>query len=394
MPRPKKESPNRKDGRYEVKITIGRTLQGKLIRKSFYSDISKADAKKQAEKWKIEQKVCELTGANTVTETCSFERWANTWLEVHKKPAVRAKTYEETYKSTVERYLLPQFGKANLSSILPSDIISFYAKIAKKYSDSLLSKCRLCLNGIFETAIDEGLLYRNPAAKVKLPPSQKTYRERRPLTEEEEATVRTFCLEHRFGLEVLILLELGLRRGELCGLRWDDIDFDNLTVQIQRKVSRTKTDGVQVGPTKTKNSKRTLPLKEEFAEFLYSFRGAGYIISGASPIDPHTWANKHFKIFWRDLQAQRPEIGEFTPHEMRHTCGTRLYEQTHDIYAVSKFLGHSSIEITARYYVHSNVETLRTSLNIGNECRQGVVNTQNGPLRTLRKNTSKKTKTA
>ena len=159
-------------------------------------------------------------------------------------------------------------------------------------------------------------------------------------------------------------------------------------------MSRTKTDGVQVGPTKTKNSKRTLPLKEEFAEFLYSFRGAGYIISGASPIDPHTWANKHFKIFWRDLQAQRPEIGEFTPHEMRHTCGTRLYEQTHDIYAVSKFLGHSSIEITARYYVHSNVETLRTSLNIGNECRQSVVNSKNDALRTLRKNTSKKTKTA
>lgn len=75
-----------------------------------------------------------------------------------------------------------------------------------------------------------------------------------------------------------------------------NIDFDNLTVQSQRKVSLTKTDGLQVGPT-PKNSKRTLPLKEEFAEFLCPFRSFGYIISGAPPIDPHTWPISISKFF-------------------------------------------------------------------------------------------------
>lgn len=394
MPRPKKEKPNREDGRYEVKITIGKTLQGKLIRKSFYSSISKADAKRQAEEWRINQKVCEITGEPPETVRCSFERWATTWLEVHKKSAVRAKTYEETYKASVDRYLIPYFGKAELSDILPSDIAAFFNRMSEKYSDSVLKKCRICLNGIFETAIDDGVISRNPAKKVRIPKSKRIYDERRALSESEEKSVRNFCQKHRFGFEVMILLELGLRRSELCGLLWNDFDFENLTVQIHQTVTRTKTDGLQVGLTKTRNSRRSLPLSPEFAHWLKPFCSTGYVIGGLSPIDPHTWAEKHFQVFWRDLQNEYPEIGDFTPHEMRHTCGTRLYQQTHDIYAVSKFLGHSSVEITSRYYVHSDVDSLRDSLNIGNKCRQTVVNPNESKNLSLSGKQSKSTKTA
>ena len=144
MPR-KKSSPNRQDGRYEVKITIGKTLQGKLIRKSFYSEISKADAKKKADAWIIEQKVSELTGISSAPAQTSytFERWAMTWLKNHKEKAVRRITYEETYQATVTRYLIPHFGKANLSDILPSDIVAFYNDNNVRYSNSLLEKCKI-----------------------------------------------------------------------------------------------------------------------------------------------------------------------------------------------------------------------------------------------------------
>ena len=72
MPRPKKEQPNRKDGLYEVKITTGKTLDGKLIRKSFYSSISKDDARRQAEEWKINQKVDKQTGNIFVEKSVTF----------------------------------------------------------------------------------------------------------------------------------------------------------------------------------------------------------------------------------------------------------------------------------------------------------------------------------
>lgn len=379
MPR-KKSSPNRQDGRYEVKVTIGKTLQGKLIRKSFYSEVSKSDARKKADAWVIEQKVSELTGISSVPAQSpyTFERWAMTWLKNHKEKAVRRITYEETYQATVTRYLIPHFGKANLSDILPSDIVAFYNDINARYSNSLLEKCKICLNGIFESAIDDGVIFKNPAKKAKLPAleTQTEYSEIRALSMEEESLVRDFCLGHRFGLEVLIMLELGLRRGELCALRWDDIGFDTLSVSIHSTASYTKSGRLEVGLTKTRNSTRILPISPEFASYLWQHRGSGYIIGGAAPIIPHTWGEKHLKKFWDDFCKEHPGAATYTARELRHTCGTRLYAKTKDIYAVSKFLGHSSVEITTRYYIKTDVSSLRESLQIGNNCRQSVVNNQ------------------
>jgi len=302
------------------------------------------------------------------------------WLKNHKEKAVRRITYEETYQATVTRYLIPHFGKANLSDILPSDIVAFYNDINARYSNSLLEKCKICLNGIFESAIDDGVIFKNPAKKAKLPAleTQAEYSEIRALSVEEEKLVREFCLEHRFGLEVLIMLELGLRRGELCALRWDDIGFDTLSVSIHSTASYTKSGGLEVGLTKTRNSTRILPISPEFASYLWQHRGSGYIVGGTTPIIPHTWGEKHLNKFWDDFCKEHPGAATYTARELRHTCGTRLYAKTKDIYAVSKFLGHSSVEITTRYYIKTDVSSLRESLQIGNNCRQSVVSGSKG----------------
>ena len=115
MPRPKKEQPNRKDGLYEVKITTGKTLDGKLIRKSFYSSISKDDARRQAEEWRINQKVAQQTGNIFVEKSVTFADWARKWLEIYKKPNVSANTYKLTYLNSVEKHLIPYFKNAELS---------------------------------------------------------------------------------------------------------------------------------------------------------------------------------------------------------------------------------------------------------------------------------------
>jgi len=71
-----------------------------------------------------------------------------------------------------------------------------------------------------------------------------------------------------------------------------------------------------------------------------------------------------YSAFFNDLQKERPEIPKYTPHEMRHTCGTLLYAKTNDIYAVSKFLRHASVDITSRIYIHEESEVLRKHLGI------------------------------
>ena len=125
MARPRKEQPNRSDGLYEVKITIGRNSNGSLIRKSFYSSISKEDAKKKAEDFKLNQKVSIITGVNYVEKQINFKQWALQWLETYKKGKVKQHTYDYTYRVNVEKYLIPYFDKSGLNDIQQVHIQSF-----------------------------------------------------------------------------------------------------------------------------------------------------------------------------------------------------------------------------------------------------------------------------
>ena len=149
MGRPKKEKPN-KQGLYEVKITIGKNFDGTLIRKSFRSSISKADARAKAEQYKINKAVYEQTGENIVEPTAiTFETWANKWLESYKHNTVKQHTYLFTYKSNVEKYLIPYFKKAKLINIKQIDIQKYFNTVVtdkgKPLAKSTLDKHKICL---------------------------------------------------------------------------------------------------------------------------------------------------------------------------------------------------------------------------------------------------------
>ena len=366
MPRPKKESPNRKDGRYEVKITIGRTLQGKLIRKSFYSDISKADAKKQAEKWKIEQKVAEQTGSVFIQKRYTFAEWANKWLETYKHGQVKESTYQNTYKDKVDKYLIPYFGMSLLTDIRPIDIQAFYNLCAQQHSLSTNKKIQLCLNSIFETAITNDLCYKNPARGLSIQ-SNLPKKEKHIFSQEEADQVLSFAKYHPKGLSIVLLLSLGLRRSELLGLMWSDIDLQNRTVQIQRAVTPVHNRST-IGPPKTPTSIRMLPLTLELCNYLQPIAADSspscFIIGGKETFcSISNWIHHYFDPFVRDLSKKHPDFPQLTPHEYRHTCGTLLYRRTKNIYAVSKFLGHSDVVITSKIYVHNDVEALRNDLS-------------------------------
>ena len=158
MPRKKKQ--NRTDGRFEYNSTIGKTIDGKLIRKSFYSSTSIADAKRQAEEYKIQQEVSLRTGDGFQSDD-TFESWAIKWLTVYKQPNVSENTYISSYRNPVERYLLPYFGRARLTEIRPIDVQNFFAQ-HQDLSMSYLKKLRMCLSAIYEAAIDNGVYCRNP----------------------------------------------------------------------------------------------------------------------------------------------------------------------------------------------------------------------------------------
>ena len=121
-----RKKPTRKDNRYEYKLTLGRDIHGKPLRKSFYSTVSLSDARKKAEEYRVASEVSARTGEAFVPST-------------YKQPFVDVNTYELTYVSLVEGHLIPYFGAARLSDIRPADIQAYFAT-KTECSESRLKK--------------------------------------------------------------------------------------------------------------------------------------------------------------------------------------------------------------------------------------------------------------
>lgn len=361
MPRPKKAKPNRADGRYEVKITTRRALDGKPIRKSFYSEISKEDARRQAENWKIQREVADRTGKGLLQQERTFADWAAEWLATYKKPKVKPHTFDFTYRVNVEKYMIPFFGKQQLAEITPV-MVQTYFNEHSYLAQSNLKRHRSILHSIFEQAINNELCYKNPVQDI-------TYKSKKPAvvkqayTEKQSIAAQEYAKSHEGGVFVYLVLNTGMRRSEALGLMWADIDFKEKTVAVNRAVTPNTTDPKD-GELKSKTSHRTIPVSDAFIGYMRSIKsGDGYVL-GNGPlfctIDAFDWGYKKFmNQMSRDLN-----IPYLSPHELRHSYGSVLYERGVDIYTISKILGHSDISITAKIYVHSSPDSLRKSLKL------------------------------
>lgn len=370
------ETQKKTKARYETKVTIGKKPDGQLIRKSFYSTKSMADARKIAKAWMAEYKAEQLVGIieTNKPKEVSVSSWAKQWLDIYKSGRVKVTTFNSSYERPVRLYVIPYFKNTNITDVLPVDIQKFISTLECEKSKSTCDKVMLCLNGIFETAVDNGLCQRNPCRNIKVTTQSVQLKRghKRVYTQEQVQSILSFAKTHKYGLSIQILLENGLRVSELLGLQWEDFDLNNKTMIVQRAVTDDNGKTIISDILKSDTSYRILPISDSLVETILSRRNndSGFIHkSTKSPykvLNNKAFTNKRYATFFKDYKnyIADPEFVVLTPHELRHTCGTVLYERTHDIYAVSKFLGHSSIDITSKYYVHSNVEQLRNSLDI------------------------------
>lgn len=189
-----------------------------------------------------------------------------------------------------------------------------------------------------------------------------------------------------------IMLYLGLRRGEVCGLQWGDIDFNENTVRVQRNVCYTGAAGVVVGEPKTANSFRTLPapaavmatLKEWKAEQETYFREIANTSKTTLVITPTAF------VFSADLDPYSPQfpthitkkvkqfckqhdLPDVSPHDLRHTCGSLMLESGVNLKAVQQFLGHEDAETTLKFYAGVDAESLRkATTSLANTLASGV----------------------
>jgi len=353
MPRPKKEKPNRSDGRFEVKIVVGHRYDGKAEKKSFYSTLSKEDAHKKANAW---------LNSTSFDDKVVFSDFAQEWLKKYKEGKVRDNTYQNTYVPAVNT-LNDYFGMRRMSAITPMDVETFFGSMRDK-SKSKLSKLKITLNAIFKAARKNKIVYDDSPASDVVIHSTQDPKATRAYTQEQRDLVFKAAFEAR-KLAPILLLVFALRRSELLALDWDrDFDFDEKVLHVQKSLAMTK--GIPaIEKPKTKNSIRDLPFDDLMTNLLMSFRAHGLVFpdSNGSLANPDSWAkNSYYKIM-RDI-CEPLGIPILRPHEMRHTCATLMYGRTNNIFLVSRYLGHANVDVTAKIYVHDTVEMMRKELRL------------------------------
>jgi len=234
----------------------------------------------------------------------------------------------------------------------------------KKLSDNTVSHYHKLLSTMFTTAVYWQVIESNPCKRVKPP---KVRRKEAKYLDEKGAAKLLALLDgedEQFRAMVYTLLYTGFRRGEICGLKWEDINFDDETIEVKRTLIYTKETGVFFDETKTDASHRVLKVSSEAISILRQHRvaqmkdrmkqGAGWQDTGlvftepdGSPIKPNT-AGSRFRSF-----IKRNDLPPISMHSMRHTNATLLISAGVNIRTVADRLGHAETSTTSDIYSHA-----------------------------------------
>ncbi|MCI8604462.1 MAG: site-specific integrase [Ruminiclostridium sp.] len=312
-------------------------------------------------------------------KTILFKEWAEIWLKT-VKGTVRGNTYAVTYKNTVYNHLIPCFGERELQTIKQTDIQLYLNDKAVFFCLDTLKKNKSCLKQMFEAAIDNEYLDKNPVRNIKMPRAR-TAEEKAIYTEEQINYIFQYGNFHRFGYEIQLLIDTGLSRSELLGLKWGDVDFDTKVLYIRRGVTDTPdpTTGkitVTVDVPKNKFRERVIPLRQEMCKILQSQKEQrkatteNYIVKtrNGQICSPRTWSRRHYQIFMEDMRNYYSEKGIeipiYTPHQFRHTRASLWVNSDMSLYAIAKVMGHADLDMLRKRYAHSDADQLRRLLNI------------------------------
>lgn len=313
----------RSDGRFVIKPTI----KGKQV--SIYG--------KDAEEIKVKLKLLLLKNEQKEEhkKQGSFFEWYNKWLEVYKKPKQRESTYTQTMRTT-KRYLKPLF-KYDITELTPIILQELLNNITlSKTRDRIKTYLKDCLN----KAYCNNIIQHNPMLAVEIPRHIKEHF--KALDQESEKILINEVLKDKYknATPILLCLYQGLRIGESMALTWEDIDFKNKTLNIN-KSRRQK----EVGKTKNESSTRIMPLFDRTIEYLNT-------LDKSKPLYSKTYT-AIAKSFHRIID-KNPRFKGIVLHSLRHTFATRCIEKGVTPKVLAKWLGHSTTVMTMEVYTHVN----------------------------------------
>lgn len=357
----------RKDGRWEGRYikerdNLGKAIYGYVYAKSYGEARNKlVDARMKTNKHSF-----------TKESLSTFSYWTDLWIE-QKKLSVKQSTYVR-YKNSLEVHIIPKLGSLRIKTIDTNLLQSFFNEKAVSgrldmkggLSPKTLSEILMIIKSIFKYAEARGETINCALEQIII---KKNYQEMRILTIDEERRLNRVLLNNLnvYKLGILLCLYTGIRIGELCALKWNNVSFEEKTLKINKTMQRLQSDDTSrktkiiISDPKSNCSNRQIPLPDFLIKELKRFRGYDdcYILSldNQRIVEPRTMQN-HFKKYITEAKIEKANF-----HCLRHTFATRCVEKDFEIKSLSVILGHSSVKITLDRYVHVSMQMKRSNMS-------------------------------
>ena len=373
---------NRKDGKivsFKFKTFLGRDENGKqqFKCKTWIPDKQMTESKlislaeKESIIWEREVLTKQENAFNPTEIT--FERFVQDVWKPAKMNLNEVRHTTIAFNGYILKIIIPYFAKYKLYEITDKTIEKYLDYLRNRYKSKYgkgLSpksvKHHYCiLNLIFQYAVKLDYIESNPLSKVDTP---KLVRRRvDALTKDQVLTfineLKSVPIKQR--AMYTLLLTTGIRRGEMFGLQWGDVDFAGRLIRIERNVTYTKDSGVVVGLPKSLAGIREIPLTDGMIRLLNDYRnGVNYpdnafvFHTDNQPLKPHNpdYATTYLRKFMKESN-----LPNMSPHDLRHTCASMLLQSGADIKSVQDILGHADASTTLNFYVKSDMNNMRLS---------------------------------
>jgi len=343
------------DGRWFGIVNMGSDSQGRLIRRS----VSARTRTEVVDKMKTLQRQVD-DGLQAPDAQMTVAQLLDRWYSGVLRHQV-ALSAADNYKSIADNHIRPSLGRKKVANLTPAEVDRLISqKIDEGLAVSTVKRIRSILAQVLDQAMRWGCVNRNVAQLTRGPKEQR--REGRTLTPAQAREFLNSLRGHRNEALYALMLSTGIRRGETLGLRWTDIDLDAGVMKVSRQLKR---EGGQlvISDTKTARSRRALDLPAPMVASLRAHRArqaaeqlalgeawedSGHVFTTTigTPIDPRNFY-REFKVV-----CKKAGLGDWHPHELRHSAASLMLAQGVKLQVVSEVLGHSSIRMTSDVYGH------------------------------------------
>lgn len=277
--------------------------------------------------------------------------WFDYWIDEIKRPTIKISTYE-WYKDRYNHDIRKELGLRLLRDIKPLDCQAFFNNLNHKGRTT--QKTKICLKQLLDSAVDNELIDHTPMKKIKIKQEEK--KERRVFTADEQSKFICYVERRRskYSDMWLLMLETGLRTGEVLGLKWSDIDFAEKKINVNRNVyySRELKRYIEQTP-KSASGKRTIPLTQRAIDILKGRKVVGFEWVYMTDFSRKVNLDESLHSVCKTL-----DLEPISAHGLRHSFATRCIEAGMRPKTLQKILGHSTLQMTMDLYVHVTDDTL------------------------------------